>query len=200
MKALSYIQENNKTIPFELGDELGYGADGQVFSLKSDYDKVLKLSVIYQNDINLNHHFDAVSKKLSFIMKLDSKHLAKVFEFNFLFLGNRNTINGPQKYLVYYTLLEKLNKFTEDEGKVLKTLCDIYNNKFGKNKPFIQSCNELQNWLLFDREKVLDFYKFLIHCPVKHNDVHRRNIMKDNLGNFKLIDFDRMTLNDVNYL
>lgn len=194
MKVLSYIKDNNKQLPFELGDELGYGADGQVFSLKTDISRVIKLSIIYQDDKSLIQEFDEVKEKFNYLINRNIKHLAKVFEFKFLLAGARKTINGDQNYILYYTVLEKLNKISEDESKVLKTLCDSYNKKFEINKSVIQIINELQNWLSFDKEKVLEFYWFLTNCPVKHNDVHRRNIMKDDYGNFKLIDFDRMTM------
>jgi thiamine kinase-like enzyme len=53
----------------------------------------------------------------------------------------------------------------------------------------------LQRGLSFDVASVLSFYQRLLQPTIfVHNDWHPRNVMKNAQGQFKLIDFDRMTI------
>jgi Ser/Thr protein kinase RdoA (MazF antagonist) len=46
----------------------------------------------------------------------------------------------------------------------------------------------------FEWDKVVRFYKACTRSEIIHEDIHHRNIMKDDSGNFKLIDLDRISL------
>jgi hypothetical protein len=48
--------------------------------------------------------------------------------------------------------------------------------------------------LEFDIDRVKSFLQAINDCPIKHNDLHDENIMKNRIGEFKLIDIDRCTL------
>jgi len=46
----------------------------------------------------------------------------------------------------------------------------------------------------FDAEKVTLFCNNIRTAPVSHLDIHVRNIMKNDTGDYKLIDLDRIEL------
>ena len=50
----------------------------------------------------------------------------------------------------------------------------------------------------FSAEKVRLFCDNIRKVPAHHLDIHVRNIMKNDLGEFKLIDLDRVVLEDDN--
>ena len=93
--------------------------------------------------------------------------------------------------------MEKLFKTTEDERKVFHSI--LCHNDSGVEKKYtleqiLKMLDGLEFGLDFDKKKVMIFCEKIRASPVCHNDVHVRNIMKDSQGNFKLIDFDRSTL------
>lgn len=192
MKAYSYLKEHNISFPYAIGKEIGYGADGQVFDLIDFPNRVIKFSVLYQlyGSKELSKSFKDLEIKYHFLINHNFHHLVKIYDFGYLFTGMRNTVSGIESYIVYFSVMEKLAKPFEDENKVLKSLCDSYN----KGYP-ISNIKELSDWYDCDTSKVLMFYHTIAGCNVKHLDIHRRNIMKDKNGNFKLIDLDRIEIN-----
>ena len=52
----------------------------------------------------------------------------------------------------------------------------------------------LSKYFDFNHEKYVDFYQNLCLLNFHHNDIHIRNIMKDESSNLKLIDFDKSTI------
>lgn len=183
----------------DIGEELGYGAHGQVFTLKHSPDKVLKVSKLYDSIIlDVNQAYKEVKEVYHYLMDNDYPCFAKVFNFDLIAKETRPTINGPQDYIIFYSVLEKLFPLEEDEKKVFKTICDKFNNNIEKNKPLAKILDELSAWLIFDRQKALAFWSALQSSPINHNDVHRRNIMKDANNNYKLVDFDKAKLVEIN--
>jgi thiamine kinase-like enzyme len=92
--------------------------------------------------------------------------------------------------------MEKLQKITEDEGRVFHSI--LSHEDSGKIKDF--SNEKIQELLFgmraldFDAEQVTLFCNNIKTPHLSHLDIHTRNIMKDDKGNFKLIDLDRVTL------
>lgn len=176
-------------------EEIGYGADGDVYSLKDSPDKVIKYSVHYcWDDCNQNTIIANKQEAMKLIQK-NSHLFAKVFDFSFIGHGIRDTVNGRQDYLLFTCTMERLNKISEDERKVFHSI--MSHEDSNKVKSYTQKQVEsilhgLSYGLDFDRNKVIDFWIKVKNCKVNYTDMHPRNIMKDNLGNFKLIDFDRV--------
>jgi thiamine kinase-like enzyme len=107
--------------------------------------------------------------------------------------------NTKQRYVLYYYIMEKLQKITEDEHKVFDSL--VSHEDRGKKKNFTpakvkEMLQGLRKGLDFDAQRVTFFYDNFNKSPVAHLDIHPRNIMKDAAGNFKLIDFDRAEINN----
>lgn len=194
MNVLNYINDI-KLLPYELGDEISHsGADGQVFHIKNDPDKVIKLSIFYSYDeYIIEHHYSNIENKYKTVINNPQKSIVKVFNINYIHHKVYGKCTIAKNYIIYYSIMEKLIPITKDEDKILKSLCDLKNNKINTFS-FPKIVDELKHYYLFDRDKVLDFYDGLDSSIVIHNDFHRRNIMKDNDGNFKLIDLDRISI------
>jgi serine/threonine protein kinase len=182
-----------------VADELGYGADGQVFSVKNNDDMVLKISILYEHSMidSIDEKFNLIKDNILYIQSNAPKHFAKVCDFEYQLTNERDTVNGPQKYIVYSYWIEKLNKISDDEKKVFHTIMsheDLNKQKKLSKKQLVSTLKGLARALDFDVEKVILFHEQYHSSNVIHNDVHPRNIMKDNLGNFKLIDIDNITI------
>lgn len=194
MKSLNYLTEQNIKLPYEVDDEVGYGVHGQVFGIASDPSKVIKFSTLYETSTAIESEFKKINDAQNFLINQNHPNLAKVFETGLLMKGVRIFAGLKQQYYIYYLVMERLQKLTQDEAKVIKTVCDFYNKDQLFTKPLPLLIEELTGWFSFNKHNVLEFHRFLTSGPIKHNDVHRRNIMKDAAGNFKLIDFDRIEL------
>ena len=86
--------------------------------------------------------------------------------------------------------MEKLNSLSFNEKSIFSKIFfteNIINYSGTKLKDFLI---ELKRSLDFDENKVILFLDNFRGVPINHNDLHPRNILKDNNNNFKLIDFD----------
>lgn len=205
MLALSLCQEAcPELIPDNIGVPLGEGSDGQAFELTNDPDKVIKLSALFcYLDENLASKFEDVRITLNYLQSNHIDAYAKVYEFQNLGIydnsqsKNRWSLGEHQEYYLYYYVVEKCFKLSDDESKVFHTI--ISHEDLGIQKNYTP--DELNKILAglsvgldFDAEKVTLFYNNLKCSPLKHLDLHPRNVMKDKLGNFKLVDFDHSRL------
>jgi len=172
------------------GALLGSGFHGQVFQDAEDPERVIKLSrttkgMCFHNKVACNPRFAYVKlKKILNILKTDYYPFAKAHSYGFLF--------GSSRAALYFTSMEKLLPTSEDEKKVLTTICaDLQCGKYeaGRKNAFAQSY-----WLDINRNKLDKFINGLELSIIHHNDLSVSNIMKDKFGNFKLIDFDFATL------
>lgn len=179
-------------IPKDLGLELGSGADGQVFELNNCPDKVLKISVLFD--------LDKFSKIESYLNYLSTNYIdtcARVYEYKNLGHFNRDTVYGSQDYILYYYVMEKCFKISEDEKKVFHSILSHEDRGFDKNFSLDLINKMLQGLALgldFDKKKVILFCEKIKQSSINHLDLHVRNIMKNDLGFFKMVDLDRIEL------
>lgn len=187
-------------IPVSIGTKLGDGADGEVFLLAKEPNKVIKFCVLYETgSIKIENTYKYISKVINYLIGYPDPVFAHVYEH--VFLGEYSRIawgNRKQRYYLYYYVMEKLQSLSEEERKVFDTI--VSHEDRGKKKNFSPErikniLSELALGLDFDMEKVKFFCENFKKSPVSHLDIHPRNIMKDNTGNFKLIDFDRAEIN-----
>lgn len=168
------------------------GADGEVYQ---DEKYVYKLSIVYDHYHSLSFDYDFnqtinILKNLSF--KSDPAFV-NIIKFQDLLSGYRHAINGKQKYHIYFYQMPKLLPISEDEKKALHTLLCHEDNNLVK-KLNLNLIKELSNYLDFDFIKMKKFLSDIEASAYLHLDMHTRNIMKDDSGNFKLIDLDRITI------
>jgi serine/threonine protein kinase len=170
-----------KDLKCKLGDKLGKGVDGDVFCFGRD--KVIKIAKINYGDISTFKEVMAYLKtnKLSLYASVDK----------YDYIG----LVGNNHYCYYVT--EKLKPLSEDEWKVFHSIISHEDRNIVKNYSdakikeilFGLSCG-----LDFDVKSVTFFCTGLRQSPLKHLDLHPRNIMKDSRGYFKLVDFNRMKM------
>lgn len=183
-------------VPCTVGARLGDGADGEVFEIVGDPDKVIKFCVLYDTgSIKLENRYNYICRVVYHLLQNPSPVFARVYAHKFL--GESSRIawgNHRQRYFLYYYSMEKLHKISDDERKVFDTIVSHEDRNKRKNfslDKIKEMLSGLSHGLDFDVSKVIFFCDNFRKSPVTHLDIHPRNVMKDSAGNFKLIDFDR---------
>lgn len=170
-------------------DRLGDGADGEVFVLAEEPNKVIKFCIAFEVPLESG-------KVLRYLIDNPALTHARVYEY--VYLGHM--FEHRDCYLYYYTM-EKLLKISEDEKKVFHSIMSHEDRNADKNFSSFKvkkMLDGLSTGLDFDAGRVIFFYDNCRKTQVDHLDIHVRNIMKDDAGNFKLIDFDRANLLEKN--
>jgi len=196
MQAFKLVRKNTNKYSSIVGNLIGEGADGDVYSIKNNLDKVIKFSVYYicRNEDLKKIIYDRLDN-FSLVQK-NSNLFAKLYEYNYIGSGFRDTVNGSQEYLLFSCVMEKCSKITEDESKVFHSILSHEDNNLNKNYSIDKIKKMLKGLsfgLEFSEEKIICFVKKIKESSIKHTDIHPRNIMKDAFDNFKFIDFDRIT-------
>jgi serine/threonine protein kinase len=188
-------------IPVTVGARLGDGADGEVFEIIGRPDRVIKFCVLYETgSTKLENTYKYTTRVLDHLITDPSPVFAHVYVHTLMGQYTRTVWgNKKQRYLLYYYMMEKLQKITEDERRVFDSI--VSHEDRGKKKNFSpkrikEMLSGMALGLDFDAEKVTFFCESFKKSPVAHLDIHPRNIMKDAAGNFKLIDFDRAEMNN----
>ena len=203
MLVLNFCDQNFIKLPFHFDESLGDGADGQVFSLRDPKDRVVKLSILLDYpERNLHKDYEDIMKTVLYLKNNNPISYAKIYDFQYLgeYKRNHQSFKDGQKYILYYYIMEKLNKISDDEKKVFHTILSHEDKGLVKKYNIVEIkkiLSELSRALDFDAQKVIFFYESLRACKIEHRDIHIRNIMKTNDGSFKMIDFDRCSIRDV---
>ena len=186
MNIYKYISE----FPIVPGKEIGIGADGQVFDLPNN--KAIKYSILFDYNQNIHNIFN---KRLNVFKTLDENVFVKIYDYKKVLESTRTFDEQNQTYIVYYYVMDKLSKISDDESKVFHTLLSHEDANIIKDystQQIINICNDLSKFLDFNKNKVMDFIFNYKSSKFIHLDLHPRNIMKLN-EEFKLIDLDRIT-------
>lgn len=195
MKSFSLCQDLcPELIPVQISSRLGDGADGEVFEILNSTDKVIKFSILYEYSNPIDKEFERISNVLDFLQRTHPDTYAQVYENKKLIKSSRKTVSGLQDYILYYYIMEKCFKISDDEKKVFHTILSHEDRGIKKNyldHEVKKILHGLSLGLDFDMKKIFSFYQSFQKVLINHSDIHPRNIMKDKLGNFKLIDFDR---------
>lgn len=173
---------------YPVGNFIGGNADGEVFS---SGENVIKFTEIKDSKKNANIKYFNNKKAIEYIIDNDIKHFCKIYDFGLV------KVFENDYRIIYFYLMEKLNPLSDDERKVFHST--ISHEDFNKIKNFDEKrinniVNEMSHFFDFDKQKVTQFINEVQYSNVKHLDIHPRNIMKDNFGNFKFIDFDRIQI------
>lgn len=190
-------------IPVKTAERLGHGgADGETFAIKNVPNKAIKFSIIYdrfdQSPISI--YQKEVVPILDFIMTVKPAICATVYEHGYLGEYTREMPywkNGYQNFVIHYCIMERLVSLTEDERKVFHTLVSHEDREIKKDlspEKIDETLRGLARGLDFDAKMITLFCEQLRGASLLHSDIHTRNILKDSLGYFKLIDFDRAIL------
>lgn len=186
-------------IPVTVESRIGEGADGEVFSILNDKDKVIKFCILYEKyNLDIENEYNNIISCINQLY-IDSTNIyAKLYSYNRIGIFERDIVGGSkQKYIIYYYIMEKLEKISEDEKKVFHSILSHEDRGIVKNfsiKKIEEILCGLSRGLDFDKDKIIFFYEEIGKSYIHHMDLHPRNIMKDKLGNFKLIDLDRLRM------
>lgn len=200
MQVLKFIQQNNCVIPYNIGDQIDPGgSDGEIFSLIDYPNHVIKLCIL--DDLNedpLQDHYKSITNSLNYILNNKPEAYVNIIKHDCLGIYFRNWFsNLSMKYVLYYYVMEKLNKISDDEKKIFHTILSHEDNLIKKNYSFSKikkMLKSMSSGLDFDFEKIMLFCNNIAKAPVIHKDLHPRNIMVNDAGYFKLIDLDRSSL------
>jgi len=192
-------------IPVITEEFIGDGADGDVYGIQNHPDRVIKFSVLYEwNYQKIDAIYSRIDKVLTFLELNKPPAYARVYAHGLMHNETRMIeLDGSpssQKYILYYYILEKLQPISECEQKVFHSIISHQDNNISRNYTVSQIKKILvcmSYGLDFDMSEVIIFHMNITECIVNHNDVHQRNIMKNKLGQFRLIDFDRSTIGDL---
>jgi hypothetical protein len=144
--------------------------------------------------------YQQIQKVLDHLMLTHPDAYARVYEHGYLGTYSRKAEHwrsGKQNFIIYYYIMEKLRKISEDETKVFHTILSHEDRGIDKNfslEKIGEMLEGMARGLDFDAEKVTLFCNNIKRAPLSHLDIHVRNIMKDDVGDFKLIDLDRIEL------
>jgi hypothetical protein len=187
MQALQLCQEVfPEALQYKHSNRIGYGSDGEVFDLIDKPNVVIKFCAIFED--SEEKEFAAINILQQLIIQPLSFYAQPFF---FSYLGRY------KEHILYFYTMEKLLSLSEDEQKVFHTLLSHEDRNLVKNYSPAERQVILQNLrrgLDFDEGRVSLFVDKLNNSPVQHLDIHTRNIMKDANGNFKMIDLDRLTM------
>lgn len=199
MQVLKVIQQHNFQLSYSLENEIGYGADGQVFNIADDPSKVIKLCILYERDnFDLPKELGVREQVLNYLIDNSSRAYANVYDYSKLGDGERSWFgNQKQKYSIYYYVMEKLEELSKDETRVFHSVLSHEDRGVVKNmssKKIKEILFGLKVGLDFPEENIILFIEELKRSQIRHLDLHTRNIMKTGTGEFKMIDFDRAML------
>lgn len=203
MQVLQLLKNQHQIslIPYKLGSELANGADGQIFELLDFPNQVIKLSILYcwDDPPSFEKEYLRINQVLSYLLNNNVPIYASVLKYQTLLRSSRKLLNDNQDFIIYYYVMEKYLKISEDENKIFHTLLSHEDRRISKNYSLSQVKKLLTGLSLgleFNHNKVLNFFKEIKTCPIIQNDLHPRNIMQDHNDNFKLVDLDRCYLRE----
>ena len=184
MQVLSLCRSYN--LPTNIGDEIcRSGADGQVFKLIDEPNKVIKLCALYDSYAK----YEQIRNTIAFCIQQYPGEYVRVYEQNYL--------GVERDFVLFYYVMERLNKISEDEEKLFHSIISHEDRHIIKDYSSAKLDVMLKNMakgLDFDAGRVRFFYENIRQSSIIQTDLHPRNIMKDDVGNFKLIDLDRCKL------
>lgn len=188
-------------IPVVPTTKLGDGADGEVFDIEGQSDRVIKFCILYESQVSLSSieaEYQRIKSVVDFIQQHPTEICATVYcneymgEFSRIVYSNKE-----EKYIIYYYIMEKMQKISEDERRVFHSILSNEDRRISKNytpEQIKKMVVGMASGLDFDVEKVIFFCDRLRQSPIIHLDMNPRNIMKDSANNFRLIDFDRVRI------
>jgi hypothetical protein len=183
-----------ESLPYKFNLLLGKGADGEVYSLHNHPNKVIKICVLYDLHFSIDEDFNRVQSILNELRCTDIHAYVNIHWWGKIYEGYRYTVNAPQKYILYYYVMDQLSPISEDEYKLFHSLLSHEDRNLIKDfsVPYVNNLLDALNpYLQFDKNKVIQFYLELKDSKLQQTDLHPRNIMKTKSGNYKIIDIDR---------
>src|ERR1035437_4975092 len=119
----------NKFCPDKLpvipGNRIDDGADGEIFTITNVDDKVIKFGVLYDpfdSDSIHDKNYNNIQSVIDVIINTQPRAYVRVFSQGYLGTYCRDILYGRQDFILYYYIMEKLKKISEDERKVFHSI------------------------------------------------------------------------------
>lgn len=192
-------------LPVQPDVRLGEGADGEVLSIKDDSHRVLKLGIIYgRPGESVKRQYEQIEQVLNTVQHEQPRAYVHLYDHGYMGTYSRQIHIRPrgraeQDFIIYYYLMDKLDSITEDEGKVFHSILSHEDRGIKKNfsaEKIQEMLQGMSRGLDFDAEKITLFCSNIKEAKLSHLDIAVRNIMKDSVGEFKLVDVDRVTIGE----
>jgi serine/threonine protein kinase len=180
-------------LPYQPGERLGEGAEGEVLSIVGDDTRVLKLTMMLANPghSDNDYRYQKMRDGLDYFVGQHPAGYVRVYEHGHL--GSCPLVGPPaMQYIFHYTVMEKLGNISDDEFEVFR---GILEDDYDGLSPKIVEAKvaEMRSaGLDFEPKGVTLFADNIRAASVIHEDLHPHNIMKDIHGDFKLIDLDNV--------
>jgi serine/threonine protein kinase len=198
MQVLKLVRQYNCPITYDLGQEIGVGAHGQVFELLDNPVKIIKLCVLYEYGINPYNEYARIRDIVQHVMDNKPNPYVGVYAHGYLGTHTRATYNGTeQKLVLYYYVMEKLSELSANERTMFDSIISQDDMGVIKNlsaSKFDATLKDLKRTLDFDPEMVKLFCREVKASELRQEDSHHRNIMKRQDGSFVFIDLERCVL------
>lgn len=183
-----YSKHNFEFNKYNVGDLLtSSGADGELFYSDKNVIKFVEIKDSKKQSLN---SWNSIKYKIEFIIKNNPNHFVTTYDCGVVKCFG----NDKEYFIIYFYLMEKLNKISSDESKLFHSILSHEDSNKVKNKDYTKDILEMNRFLDFDKNKVFEFLNKIKKSKIQQLDVHQRNIMKDDSGNFKFIDLERLKL------
>jgi len=191
-----FIQQHCAVLPllFPIVETIGNGNNGETYLLNDN--TVLKVSVLMdwaKKGIDIREEYANIWWILRQLKQDNPSHIVRLFDLGVLSCGQENR----QPYTIYYYRMRRLFPLSEDESKVFQTVIsheDRHLIKHYEPNELDVVLKGLEKGLEFQSNKVKWFYQQIQSSKFKHLDLHQRNIMKTQDGDYRLVDLDHMVI------
>lgn len=171
------IFEKLQVVPYDLEEKIGYGADGEVWSIRNS-DKVVKFSTLYP----------IYNTSIEDIFRLKAEVFDELFKrkedifVNFSdFFREKVTFDG----IVYSYVMDRLNYLSENEERYIDSFT-LEEEKESSELKYLLTQEQQKKFNQFLKNKKMSRFVYV--------DFHCENVMKGKDDNYKFIDFDSVQI------
>lgn len=201
MNLFTYFNLSYNSLSLTLDRMIGSGSQGEVYCLKKEPNKVIKLSLLdswhYQRKANREYIKSSFLSVMGYLKENHHSCCAKVYDFGVKDIPKQLKVRKYENFSHFsFSILEKLKEISRDEQLVFDCIAHHFDIKERDLEKVTQTIkkNCYHYGIEIDFKKIIDFYSQVISIPINHNDFLGCNFMLDDNDNYKLIDFDRATL------
>lgn len=165
------------------GNYLAEGADGKAYENWDDENKVVKVGFIDTMAHSMTS-LDQLEDNFDYVLTNKPKAYVEVYDYG--------CVDCRACNVSYFVLMQKLEPLDGLELYEIPNIVQqaqrlVNNYKTSNNSPFPRQR------LSYKNKAQQDFAEAIWDSGIIHNDAHHGNIMKDDDGNYKLIDLDRLS-------
>jgi hypothetical protein len=201
-------------LTMSVGQYINDGSDGHCFLLGNDKNKVIKFSILFGERIN---RYATIEQVLSQLVAVKPRAYVRVHEYGYLGTFSRPweeektgiKYKSNQDFVLHYYIMDRLEDLSKDEREVFNHIFANYGDPCVLDLEALQERNfrtfsdlseadlatlAIGTGLDFDARVISLFCQEIAQSPIKQEDLHDLNIMRNKLGEYKIIDIDRCSI------